>query len=365
MSLLLKALKQAEKGGASAPQASDLDLEPLTLATPKPRPQWVDPAEPTAPEAPRARLTLPRLGLVPTAAVIALLVAVAYGVYVYRALHPASLAAVPPPAHMAPLPAQAAPARAQPAPPPNALPPAPPSQPLPAPAAVAAATQKPTAPAAPGKRAVPPALFQPRVPHPASTVARSAHAVINANPSSLNAAYAAWQSGRLDEAQALYAQAAAANASVDAWLGLASIASLRGQSRQAADYYEKALQLDPNNAIAQAALLNSLGSNDPAAAEAHLQELIHRQPSAFLYFALGNFYAGQQRWADAESAYFEASRRAPENADFAYNLAVSLDHLQQSAAALRYYREALKLAGPDTRFDPQAAQSRIAQLAGQ
>ena len=190
-------------------------------------------------------------------------------------------------------------------------------------------------------------------------------ALISANPSSLDAAYAAWRAGRLDEAQALYAQAAAHDGGAQAWLGLASIASLRGNTREAADDYEKALQLDPNNAIAQAALLDSLGSSNTAAAEAHLQELIHQQPSAFLYFALGNIYAGQQRWADAEAAYFQARTRAPDNADFAYNLAVSLDHLQQYAAALNHYRAALKLAGPDTRFDLQAARSRIAQLAGQ
>ncbi len=94
MSLLLKALKQAEKGGAGPPEPTDLDLEPLTLATPKPRPQWVDPGEPAVPEAPRARLSLPRLGLVPATALIALLVAGAYGIYVYRALHPAGFAAL-------------------------------------------------------------------------------------------------------------------------------------------------------------------------------------------------------------------------------------------------------------------------------
>ncbi len=359
MSLLLKALKQAEKGGAGPPDPPDLDLEPLTLATPKPRPQWVDPGEPAVPEAPRTRLSLPRLGLVPAAALIALLVAVIYGIYVYRALHPVSFAA-PPSAAPRPAPPAAPPAPAVPAataPPPSAAAsprasvPSPPLEP-PRPSGRAA----PSAPAAPAAR---PATHHPLL-RPATQPA-----LISASPSPLNAAYAAWRAGRLDEAQALYAQAAAHSGGAQAWLGLASIASLRGNAREAADDYEKVLQLDPNNATAQAALLDSLGSSDTAAAEAHLQALIHQQPSAVLYFALGNLYAGQQRWADAEAAYFQARARAPDNADFAYNLAVSLDHLQQYAAALDHYREALKLAGPDTRFDLQAARSRIAQLAGQ
>ncbi len=357
MSLLLKALKQAEKSAAAPPDGADLELEPLTLATPKPRPQWVEPAGSRGPAG--IGFSLPRLGLVPATVLIALVVALAYGVYVYHALHPASFAAAPaavravPPANRTPL-----------APPPAELAPPAPLAPALA-AALPAPAPQPPARSARGPGA--PTLHPRPAPSQATAPAKpfSARAVITASPSTLEAAYAAWRAGRLDTAQALYTQAAQESGGADAWLGLASIASLRGQTRQAADDYEKVLQLDPNNAIAQAALLDSLGSSDTAAAEVHLQELIRQRPSAFLYYALGNFYAGQTRWADAESAYFEAAKRAPGNADFAYNLAVSLDHLQQRAAALRYYRQALQLAGPDTRFDPQAAKSRIAQLAGE
>ena len=357
MSLLLKALKQAEKSGAATADPTDLDLEPLTLATPKPRPQWAEPGEPQGAADSHLGLTLPRLGLVPATALIALLVALAYGVYVYRALHPTGFAAATPPVRTVPPAAQPA----------SSAPPAPAPQAMRATVAASAPTLASPAPAARHKPAASraPAHARVRDQRPAATTAVHATAAVTANPSALDAAYAAWQGGRLDEAEALYKRATAEHGGADAWLGLASIASLRGQTRQAAEYYEKVLQHDPNNAVAQAALLDSLGSSDSAAAEAHLQNLIHQRPSAFLYYALGNFYAGQKRWANAESAYFEASRRAPENADFAYNLAVSLDHLQQYPAAIRYYREALQLAGPDTRFDPQAAKSRIAQLAGQ
>lgn len=366
MSLLLKALKQAEKGGAGPPkppEPPDLDLEPLTLATPKPRPQWVDPSDPGTPDTPRMRLSLPRLGLVPTTALVALLVALGYGIYVYRALHPASIAATPP----------AAPRRAAaPSPPPAPeLVHPPPQSPLAAVLPPVPAPSSSSGPAAP--RAHPAPLAVPGAEHSATRAAAAHHtllrptaqpALIGTTASPLDAGYAAWRAGRLDEAQALYAHAAAHDGGAQAWLGLASIASLRGNMREADGDYEKVLQLDPTNATAQAALLDSLGASDAAAAEAHLQELIRQQPSAFLYFALGNLYAGQQRWADAEAAYFQARARAPDNADFTYNLAVSLDHLQQYAAALNHYRAALKLAGPHTRFDLQAAQSRIAQLTG-
>ena len=51
----------------------------------------------------------------------------------------------------------------------------------------------------------------------------------------------------------------------------------------------------------------------------------------------------QQRWAEAQQAFFDAHRLDSDNADYAYNLAVSLDRLAQSAAALGFYRRALEL----------------------
>ena len=61
-------------------------------------------------------------------------------------------------------------------------------------------------------------------------------------------------------------------------------------------------------------------------------------------FTLGNQFAQQGRWAEAQQEYFKAFAAEPENADFAYNLAVSLDHLRQPSQALDYYQRALALA---------------------
>ena len=106
------------------------------------------------------------------------------------------------------------------------------------------------------------------------------------------------------------------------------------------------------------------GQLDPLAAESRLKNMIAAQPDAsFLYFALGNQFAAQGRWTEAQQAYFHAYTRDPEHADFAYNLAISLDQLHQTKPALEYYRRALALA--DSRpvsFDKAKVSKRVLQL---
>jgi uncharacterized protein HemY len=89
------------------------------------------------------------------------------------------------------------------------------------------------------------------------------------------------------------------------------------------------------------------------------------QPS--LYFTLGRLYATQARWAEAQQAFFDAYRLDSANPDYAYNLAVSLDRLEQVQSALDYYNVALGLAtGTPAGFDPSAVTERIQTLeAGQ
>ena len=103
---------------------------------------------------------------------------------------------------------------------------------------------------------------------------------------------------------------------------------------------------------------------DPLAAESRLKTLLATDPGAHvLNFALGNQLAQQGRWAEAQQQYFKAYAADPENADFAYNLAVSLDHLRQPRQALEYYRRAVSLAEKRAAgFDLEAARARVAQL---
>jgi tetratricopeptide (TPR) repeat protein len=151
----------------------------------------------------------------------------------------------------------------------------------------------------------------------------------------------------------------------DALLGLAAVEMQARHYDAAGRIYTQLLTLDPRDAYAEAALIGLKGEVDPLAAESRLKNMIAAQPEAsFLQFTLGNQYAAQGRWADAQQAYFRAYAGNPEHPDFAYNLAVSLDQLHQSQPALEYYRRALTLAaGHPVSFDRAQVSKRVSQLA--
>jgi tetratricopeptide (TPR) repeat protein len=131
---------------------------------------------------------------------------------------------------------------------------------------------------------------------------------------------------------------------IDAHLGLASIAAAAGDTRVAERHYKRAAELDPQNATALAGLA-SISSRYQGAAESEIKSRLAREPeSATLHFALGNQFAAQARWAEAQQAYFDALRLDSRNPDYAYDLAVSLDQLSQSKQAAQYYQQALALA---------------------
>jgi tetratricopeptide (TPR) repeat protein len=60
-----------------------------------------------------------------------------------------------------------------------------------------------------------------------------------------------------------------------------------------------------------------------------------------LNFALANAYGAQNRWQEAQGYYFTALENNPQDPNYAYNLAVSLEHIAQPVAALSYYQRAL------------------------
>lgn len=158
----------------------------------------------------------------------------------------------------------------------------------------------------------------------------------------LNRAYTAYRNGKLDEARQLYLDMLGKDGqNGDALLGLAAIAQQRGEDRIAAQYYLRVLNLDPRNAVANAGM-SALSNNDNY--ESRLKTLLHEQGnSAALHFALGNLYAEQSRWGEAQQAYFNAYTLDSKNADLAFNLAVSLDHLGQGKLAAQHYQRALQI----------------------
>lgn len=149
----------------------------------------------------------------------------------------------------------------------------------------------------------------------------------------------------------------------DALLGIAAIAVNRGQSAQAGSFYNRLLELDPSDAEASAGIA-SLQKNDPAQAESRLKKLLAQNPNAgSALFALGNVYAQQLRWPEAQQFYFRAFGVTPDNADYAYNLAVSLDKLNQSKLALDYYQRSLQLSQKNGgNLDKASVSSRIQEL---
>ena len=181
------------------------------------------------------------------------------------------------------------------------------------------------------------------------------------------AAYAAYQAGNLEGARNGYQQALREEpANRDALLGLAAVETRAQRYEIAADIYGRLLQADPRDPHAHAGLLALRGqAADPAAVESRLKTLLAADPEAgVLHFALGNHYVRQRRWADAQQSYFRAAASDPDNPDYAYNLAVSLEHLRQPGPALDYYRRALSLAhGRNASFDPSAVRERAQQLA--
>lgn len=151
---------------------------------------------------------------------------------------------------------------------------------------------------------------------------------------------------------------------VDTLLGLAAIAQRQGRHADAEQLVQRAIDADPRDAAALAAHSNQTGA-EPQAAESRLKTLLAAQPeSPTLNFALGNFYAAQGRWPEAQPAYFNAFVADSDNPDYLFNLAVSLDHLRQNKSAAEYYRLALEAA--DRRppaFDRERLRQRLGQLA--
>jgi tetratricopeptide (TPR) repeat protein len=219
--------------------------------------------------------------------------------------------------------------------------------------------------AKPAPRVETPRLATPE-PRPAPVQPQPAARPVAQVHTKVGSGYAAYLAGDFATARTDYEQALRDEpANRDAQFGLAALDVKAGRYEAAEGAYLRLLQANPRDVEAQAALIALRGGRlDPLVAESRVKSLLAAEPRAHvLNFTLGNQLAQQGRWAEAQQEYFKAFSAEPDNADFAYNLAVSLDHLRQPRLALEYYRRALALAKTrGASFDDAAAQARIAQL---
>jgi Tfp pilus assembly protein PilF len=191
---------------------------------------------------------------------------------------------------------------------------------------------------------------------------RSSEEIVAINPD-LSAAYQALIAGRSVEARQKYEMVLQKDPSnIDAELGLATISAKNNDAADAARRYQRVLELNPKDAYAlagKAALVNDLPQT-----ENQLRAQIAQQPqSAPLAAALGNIFAAQNRWNEAQQAYFDAARLDANNPDYAFNLAVSLDQINQPKLALENYQKALSLASVrPSQFSKDVVATRIAEL---
>ncbi|MEM7255108.1 MAG: tetratricopeptide repeat protein [Pseudomonadota bacterium] len=181
----------------------------------------------------------------------------------------------------------------------------------------------------------------------------------------VNSAYQAYLRGEDSLAQNLYRGVLRAKpANRDALLGLGAIAMRSGETNAASRHYQEVLRLYPDDTAAQAALLQLIPDLDPVAGESELKAMLATNPEApHLNFALGNLYAQQSRWPQAQQAYFDALRADGNNPDYAFNLAVSLDQLGQRKAAMNFYADAIEFARQrPASFSAGAALRRISDM---
>ena len=182
---------------------------------------------------------------------------------------------------------------------------------------------------------------------------------------SLSDAYIAYQKGAYGTAVEKYQETLKKYpGNRDALLGLGAIAINSSDYQAAYRYYARVLQVNPSDKYARAALINLQDRNRLAGSESEITTMLHSNPdSHYLHFTLGNIFAAGNRWAEAQQAFFDAYRLNSGSPDYALNLAISLDHIGQYAAAVDYYNAALDLSKESTAaFDAEAVNQRISKL---
>jgi len=158
----------------------------------------------------------------------------------------------------------------------------------------------------------------------------------------LREAYAAYGIGDNQLALSLYNKVLEVDsANRNALLARAAIHMQDGKIDAAIRDYQALLLANPKDSLAMSSLL-AVGSFSPQETESQLKLMIRETPdSPYLNFALANAYGAQKRWQEAQPHYFTALQNNPSDPNYAYNLAVSLEHISQPSSAITYYQRAL------------------------
>jgi tetratricopeptide (TPR) repeat protein len=105
--------------------------------------------------------------------------------------------------------------------------------------------------------------------------------------------------------------------------------------------YQTLLLANPKDSLAMASMM-AVANYSPEVAESQLKIMMREEPdSPYLNFALANVYGAQNRWIEAQGLYFTALEHNPNDPNYAYNLAVSLEHIEKPEVAIAYYERAL------------------------
>jgi len=127
----------------------------------------------------------------------------------------------------------------------------------------------------------------------------------------------------------------------NALLARAAIAVQNRSIAAAIADYQQILLDNPKDSLAMSSLI-SVANISPEDSESQLKIMIRDEPeSPYLNFVLANIYGAQNRWQEAQGLYFKALENNPDDPNYAYNLAVSLEHISKPKVAIAYYERAI------------------------
>ena len=180
----------------------------------------------------------------------------------------------------------------------------------------------------------------------------------------LREAYAAYQRG--DDQLALVKYNAVLGVDPDnrnALLARAAINIQKNRVTEAIRDHQKILLANPKDSLAMSSMI-AVANYSPAQSETQLKLMIRDEPnSPYLNFALGNILGAQNRWQEAQGLYFVAFENNPNDPNYAYNLAVSLEHIAKPKVAITYYERALSnFTNGLATFDREVVDTRLETL---